>query len=139
MQFEGLNLYLGFCHCHRHSHNAYQQYLPYSSVQSYRINFAKALWLWLRQRQEKQDICPLLEIHEISASQIAFEIHDTPIIKHWPSAARILKFWTLYYIALTLWCTSFFIPQKTCFSRPYCMLWGANGVWEQSVPRSKIL
>ena len=32
---------------------------------------------------------PLLEIHEISASQIAFEIHDTPIIKHLPSNTRL--------------------------------------------------
>ena len=54
-----------------------------------------------------------------------FEIHDTPSIKHWPSGTRFLNFWTLHYIQLTLGytflsCTSFFIPQKTCFSRPYC-------------------
>ena len=30
----------------------------------------------------KKDTCPLLEIHEIRASQIAFEIHDTPTVKH---------------------------------------------------------
>ena len=45
---KGLILYLVFCHCHSHSHNAYQQCLPTSSVQSYRINIAKALWLRLR-------------------------------------------------------------------------------------------
>ena len=38
--------------------------------------------------------------------------------------------WALHYIALTLGntilsCTSFFIPQKTCFSRPYCTLYPA--------------
>ena len=33
-----------------------QHCLPSSSVQSYRINIAKALWLW----PEKQDTCPLL-------------------------------------------------------------------------------
>ena len=37
-----------FFHCHSHSHNAYQQCLHSSSVQSYRINIAKTLWLWLR-------------------------------------------------------------------------------------------
>jgi hypothetical protein len=36
-------LYLVFCHGHNHSHNAYQQCLPSSSVQSYRIDIAKAL------------------------------------------------------------------------------------------------
>ena len=40
---EGPNLYLVFCHCHSHSRNAYQQCLPSSSVQTYRINIAKAL------------------------------------------------------------------------------------------------
>ena len=35
------------CHCHTYtSHNPYQQCLPSSSVQSYTINMAKALWLW---------------------------------------------------------------------------------------------
>ena len=38
-QTKGPILYLVFCH----SHNAYQQCLPSSSVQSYRINIAKAL------------------------------------------------------------------------------------------------
>ena len=61
----------------------------------------------------------------VQGSKYWFEIHYTPTIKYWPSAARIFKFWTLYNIVLTLWCTilsctSFFIPQKTCFSRPYC-------------------
>ena len=32
------------------------------------------------------------EINEIRASQTEFEIHETPIIKHYPSAARISKF-----------------------------------------------
>ena len=50
----------------------------------------------------------------------------TPIMKHWHSAARFLKFWTLYNMVLTrLWYTilsytSFFIPPKICISRPYC-------------------
>ena len=48
---KGLILYLVFCHCHSHSHshshNAYQQCLPSSSFQSYRITIAKSLWLWL--------------------------------------------------------------------------------------------
>ena len=39
--FKGPNLYLVFCHCH--SHNAYQQYFPPSSGQSYSLNNAKAL------------------------------------------------------------------------------------------------
>ena len=46
-------MYLVFCHCLSHSHNAYQQCLPSSSVQSYRINIAKALWIRLRLWQEK--------------------------------------------------------------------------------------
>ena len=42
---KGPILYLIFCHCHSHSHshNAYQQCLPSISVQSHRINIAKAL------------------------------------------------------------------------------------------------
>ena len=51
----------------------------------------------------------------------------TPAIKYWPSTTRIFYSWTLYYIALTLQYTilsytSFSIPQKTCISRPYCIL-----------------
>ena len=62
----------------------------------------------------------------ISASPNWFEIHGAPVNKHLPSGARFLDFWTRYNIALTLWytilsCTSFFIPQKTCISRPYCI------------------
>ena len=55
-----------------------------------------------------------------------FEIHEPSIMKLWPREARILKAWTLYNITLTLCCTifsctCFFFPQKTCFSRPYCI------------------
>ena len=60
---KGTNLHLVFCHCH----NAYQQCLPSSSVQIYRINIAKALWLW----QEKQDTWPLLQWQYFFSSQIA--------------------------------------------------------------------
>jgi hypothetical protein len=40
-------LHVVFCHWHSHSHNAYQQCLPSSTVQSYRLNIPKALWMWL--------------------------------------------------------------------------------------------
>ncbi len=65
----------------------------------------------------------------------------TPPIKYWPSTARIFCSWTLYYIPLTLWytilsCTSFFIPQKTCISRPYCTMisWGLVIPVENPIP-----